>query len=378
MTDPLLRTFPEPTPKVQQPNLFTANEPRRAILPRIDMTSVVSAPSAVPQPVQSLYLDARPPGALPSLYSDDATRHYDSRISSHFRDKRTSDPAIWATTSSSTLTTPLNVTRKDPLAGWSPASSTTSSSVTGAASPAIASQQSTAVLPPIQIDMATVQKKDSLDDHRPRLPSISASVAPPRFGPSPQPILQLAKSPAPVSEIPPPPQRRQTAPLSMIEEILRRARENVRFLQAWRDATEAMELQRRTSAAGAVENDQQDHAENEISGGIKVESSPASAPLPSKKRTRGVQPSRCHQCGISETPEWRRGPDGARTLCNACGLHHAKLIKKRGILAATAVASSVNGSTSGQSSFSANVASPTPMPLDNGAPDYSRQPWRYT
>lgn len=29
---------------------------------------------------------------------------------------------------------------------------------------------------------------------------------------------------------------------------------------------------------------------------------------------------RCHSCNISETPEWRRGPDGARTLCNACGL----------------------------------------------------------
>ncbi|ORE18776.1 hypothetical protein BCV71DRAFT_226745 [Rhizopus microsporus] len=38
---------------------------------------------------------------------------------------------------------------------------------------------------------------------------------------------------------------------------------------------------------------------------------------------------RCHSCNISETPEWRRGPDGARTLCNACGLHYAKLTKKQ-------------------------------------------------
>ncbi len=30
-----------------------------------------------------------------------------------------------------------------------------------------------------------------------------------------------------------------------------------------------------------------------------------------------------------DTPEWRRGPDGARTLCNACGLHYAKLERKR-------------------------------------------------
>ncbi|KAK9236623.1 hypothetical protein V1525DRAFT_389268 [Lipomyces kononenkoae] len=440
MTNPLLPSLPAPTPKVQQPNLlsfrttFTSspNEPRRATLPYIEMMSIASAPPAMPHPGQSLYFDTRPPGAMPSYSDENATLHYDSRSSSHIWDKHTSDPAIWATTStSSAVTTPLSVPRKDPLAGWSPASSTTSSSVNATTSPGIAAQPPAPILPPIQLDMASVPKRDSSDDDRPRLPSISASVAQPRYGPTPQPLLQLSKSQVPASEIPPQPQRRashaesieraravteyrrgiervqentshiyhfvarhappppsgspagyprQTAPLSMIEEILRRARENVRFLQAWRDATEAMELQRRTAAAGSsyqgvVQNDKQDKIESDISVGI-AETSTGSAPPQSKKRARGVQPSRCHQCGISETPEWRRGPDGARTLCNACGLHHAKLIKKRGILAATAVASSINGSTSGQPSFSAGVVSPTTMPLDNGAPDYSPPQWR--
>ncbi|CAJ0824758.1 9562_t:CDS:2 [Entrophospora sp. SA101] len=44
---------------------------------------------------------------------------------------------------------------------------------------------------------------------------------------------------------------------------------------------------------------------------------------------RLAPPGRCHSCNIQETPEWRRGPDGARTLCNACGLHFAKLTRKR-------------------------------------------------
>ncbi|KDQ06568.1 hypothetical protein BOTBODRAFT_149615 [Botryobasidium botryosum FD-172 SS1] len=48
-----------------------------------------------------------------------------------------------------------------------------------------------------------------------------------------------------------------------------------------------------------------------------------------KKRSRATPPGRCHSCNIRETPEWRRGPDGARTLCNACGLHYAKLIRRR-------------------------------------------------
>ncbi|KAH3688124.1 hypothetical protein WICPIJ_000895 [Wickerhamomyces pijperi] len=38
----------------------------------------------------------------------------------------------------------------------------------------------------------------------------------------------------------------------------------------------------------------------------------------------------CQRCGITETPEWRKGPNGARTLCNACGLYHAKVLKKEG------------------------------------------------
>lgn len=29
---------------------------------------------------------------------------------------------------------------------------------------------------------------------------------------------------------------------------------------------------------------------------------------------------RCHSCGISVTMEWRKGPDGARTLCDSCGV----------------------------------------------------------
>ena len=39
------------------------------------------------------------------------------------------------------------------------------------------------------------------------------------------------------------------------------------------------------------------------------------------KRAHGGKdkaPTKCLGCGATETPEWRRGPLGPRTLCNAC------------------------------------------------------------
>jgi hypothetical protein len=43
----------------------------------------------------------------------------------------------------------------------------------------------------------------------------------------------------------------------------------------------------------------------------------------------GVAPELyCHSCGTTDTPEWRRGPDGCKSLCNACGLHYAKILRR--------------------------------------------------
>ncbi|WFD34011.1 hypothetical protein MCUN1_000839 [Malassezia cuniculi] len=42
---------------------------------------------------------------------------------------------------------------------------------------------------------------------------------------------------------------------------------------------------------------------------------------------------KCSSCGRSDSPEWRRGPSGHKTLCNACGLRYARSLsnkRKRG------------------------------------------------
>jgi hypothetical protein len=33
----------------------------------------------------------------------------------------------------------------------------------------------------------------------------------------------------------------------------------------------------------------------------------------------------CHGCSVTVTAEWRRGPDGPRSLCNACGVSFGRL-----------------------------------------------------
>jgi hypothetical protein len=86
------------------------------------------------------------------------------------------------------------------------------------------------------------------------------------------------------------------------------------------------------AAANASANAIAGHTEGSNGSGDK-------SPSTKKSRKRGVSsslshkcisrlnqpqrtplPGKCHSCNIRETPEWRRGPDGARTLCNACGL----------------------------------------------------------
>lgn len=52
----------------------------------------------------------------------------------------------------------------------------------------------------------------------------------------------------------------------------------------------------------------------------------SSAVPPANKKSKSRRPAAddnnyvCHDCGTADSPEWRRGPLGPKTLCNACGL----------------------------------------------------------
>ena len=49
-----------------------------------------------------------------------------------------------------------------------------------------------------------------------------------------------------------------------------------------------------------------------------------------KKKFKAADEYVCTDCGTLDSPEWRKGPNGPKTLCNACGLRWAKKEKKRG------------------------------------------------
>lgn len=43
-----------------------------------------------------------------------------------------------------------------------------------------------------------------------------------------------------------------------------------------------------------------------------------------------MESMKCMECGVGKTPQWRKGPGGCNSLCNACGLRWARHKAKKG------------------------------------------------
>ncbi|KAI7901558.1 uncharacterized protein BX663DRAFT_513277 [Cokeromyces recurvatus] len=50
--------------------------------------------------------------------------------------------------------------------------------------------------------------------------------------------------------------------------------------------------------------------------------------LPLKQRSSNNK-HHCQNCGTRTSPEWRRGPTGHKTLCNACGLRYSRSVARK-------------------------------------------------
>ncbi|XP_047070318.1 GATA transcription factor 6-like [Lolium rigidum] len=56
--------------------------------------------------------------------------------------------------------------------------------------------------------------------------------------------------------------------------------------------------------------------------GRKPKHLPPSHPGGGTAGSPGPNDRRCSHCGVQKTPQWRAGPAGAKTLCNACGVRY--------------------------------------------------------
>lgn len=78
------------------------------------------------------------------------------------------------------------------------------------------------------------------------------------------------------------------------------------------------------------------------------------------KKVKSADEYVCTDCGTLDSPEWRKGPNGPKTLCNACGLRWAKREKKK-IGGATEGATSTvvaNGNSAGTAIKNISPAAP--------------------
>ncbi|KAJ3043511.1 hypothetical protein HDV00_004900 [Rhizophlyctis rosea] len=51
--------------------------------------------------------------------------------------------------------------------------------------------------------------------------------------------------------------------------------------------------------------------------------------VPGGRPKGGDRPRKCESCQTEESPEWRKGPSGQKTLCNACGLRYSRSVAKQ-------------------------------------------------
>ncbi|ORX92678.1 hypothetical protein K493DRAFT_41686 [Basidiobolus meristosporus CBS 931.73] len=76
---------------------------------------------------------------------------------------------------------------------------------------------------------------------------------------------------------------------------------------------------------------------------------------------------RCESCNTSQSPEWRRGPTGHKTLCNACGLRYSRSIARAGKQQQKSTAANVSSAPSSNATHTIPNFVATPS-------SHSRQP----
>lgn len=92
-----------------------------------------------------------------------------------------------------------------------------------------------------------------------------------------------------------------------------------------------------------------------------------------RKNDRGRM---CTSCGTTNSPEWRKGPAGIKTLCNACGLRYSRAQARKAkkaakeadaLIAASGGAPASTSNNNSAENISTSYSIPTPLQIPNTA-----------
>ncbi|GJJ70950.1 hypothetical protein EMPS_03300 [Entomortierella parvispora] len=100
--------------------------------------------------------------------------------------------------------------------------------------------------------------------------------------------------------------------------------------------------------------------------GCRVDQDPND--LPEDDAAHNPHQLRCTSCNIFKTPEWRKGPLGPRTLCNACGLIWGKMSRSKAALAAKSKALLQDADTTTKGDTKPSTAVGEPSSSSSSAP----------
>ncbi|GIL45290.1 hypothetical protein Vafri_2456 [Volvox africanus] len=91
---------------------------------------------------------------------------------------------------------------------------------------------------------------------------------------------------------------------------------------------EDMDVDTITSNAGGDDKDDEDYVMGQCCPGNLKRAHIALSRKVKMPTAKGSGATICRECGTDKTPQWRCGPEGPRTLCNACGVRYTKSLGK--------------------------------------------------
>jgi len=120
------------------------------------------------------------------------------------------------------------------------------------------------------------------------------------------------EGPGVVREVQAPPSSRNGRPLQSLHQLSQSGTYNVGNSRSWNVVA-------RSSTDGLLGGDPV--GERAVSAEVITSRHPHQNDKPLKTSVSlHSNPKECEDCGTTVTPEWRRGPSGRKSLCNACGL----------------------------------------------------------